>query len=77
MTSKNRDFRTSLRAFLQKKGLTQVELADLLGISQAAVSQLSNPKVDKLQRICEALDCRIEIGSDEVRIVDISTQEEL
>jgi len=72
----NSDFRTSLRAFLEKKGMTQSELADLLGISQAAVSQLTNPKVDKLQRICEVLNCRIEIDADEVRIVDISTQEE-
>ncbi len=48
-----------------KKGLSQQELGDLLGITQSAVGQLENnktsPKIDTLNRVANALDVPLSI----------------
>ena len=48
----------------KKKGITQEEFAELMGVTQGAVSQWENgtvtPSSKKLPKIAEALGCSIE-----------------
>ena len=48
----------------KKAGLTQVQLADLLGVSQANISAWEKgkdfPSADKLPNIAEVLKCKID-----------------
>ena len=57
-----------LKHTLASKGLSGKKLAELLGVSQNAVSQYfigkGNPSLEILDKICEVLDCDI---SDVVR----------
>jgi transcriptional regulator with XRE-family HTH domain len=52
-------------------GLTQAELADRLGTTQAAVARLerpgANPTVGTLGRVLHALDRRLELSAPEVK----------
>jgi transcriptional regulator with XRE-family HTH domain len=47
------------------RGLSQQELADLVGTTQSAIARIERgqrpPKVDTLLRIANALDCELEI----------------
>ncbi len=47
----------------QRKGLTQVELAELLGIEQHSLSRMEkgliSPKMARLQQIADILDCSV------------------
>ncbi|MCB0374897.1 MAG: helix-turn-helix transcriptional regulator, partial [Sinomicrobium sp.] len=52
---KDTNFKTELKALLKSKGITQGELAEMLGVSQAAVSQFTNPALSTIQDICKAL----------------------
>lgn len=52
---KDTNFREQLKALLKQKGTTQGELADMLGVSQAAVSQFTNPALSTVQDVCKAL----------------------
>jgi len=56
---KNTDFSFRLKELLKKQGITQVDLAQHLSVSQAAVSGWFNgsvPRGDKLMRLAEVLD---------------------
>ncbi len=53
----------SLDAAMKKKGITLIELAERVGITNANMSLLKNGKVkgvrfDTLDKICEILDCQ-------------------
>ena len=55
-----------IAAIIEKKGLTQEEAAQILGVSQPKVSallrgQLSGFSLERITRLLTALDCRIEI----------------
>ncbi len=55
----------------KKQGLSQVQLAEILNVTQGAVSQwemgLSNPKSEILPELAKALDCTIdELFEDDV-----------
>jgi len=56
----------ALRWARQARGLTQAQLARTAGVSQPAVAQLespdSNPTVATLERVAEALGCRLEVA---------------
>lgn len=66
MTENNfkREFSIRLRHVMFVKGITQTELSERTGISQAAISQYltgkSMPGFYKLDRIARALDCNID-----------------
>ena len=56
----------AVEAARKKKGISQFELSGRTGIHQAEISKLkkgiANPSVKTLERIAEALDCRLEIN---------------
>lgn len=64
-----------IRALREKKGITQRELADLLGVTDAAVSKWEHgknyPDITLLERLSEVLGCKVsellglESGSEE------------
>ena len=64
-----------IRALREKKGITQKELADLLGVTDAAVSKWEHgknfPDITLLERLSEVLECKVsellglETGSEE------------
>ena len=64
-----------IRALREKKGITQRELADLLGVTDAAVSKWEHgknfPDITLLERLSEVLGCKVsellglEAGSEE------------
>ncbi len=64
-----------IRALREKKGITQRELADLLGVTDAAVSKWEHgknfPDITLLERLSEVLECTVsellglEAGSEE------------
>ena len=64
-----------IRALREKKGITQKELADLLGVTDAAVSKWEHgknfPDITVLERLSEVLGCKVsellglEAGSEE------------
>ena len=64
-----------IRALREKKGITQRELADLLGVTDAAVSKWEHgknfPDITLLERLSEVLECKVsellglETGSEE------------
>lgn len=53
----------------KKLGLSQVDLAEKCGMIQATVSKIERGRfsvtVDMLQRICEVLNCRIELKPED------------
>lgn len=55
-----------IREIRAKEGLTQSDLAKLLGTSQSAVARLEDAgyegnSIEKLQKVAKALHCRVEI----------------
>lgn len=52
-----------IRAAMRERGVSQLELAQRLGISQARMSQLlssrSNPTIKTLEKVCKALGLEI------------------
>ena len=60
----------SIKATRNIKGITQIEMAETLGVNQAFVSQIENgvriPNVAMLERIADTLDCSIDglLGRD-------------
>jgi transcriptional regulator with XRE-family HTH domain len=59
----------------QQKGLSQRELAELVGTTQSAIARLERggrpPKLDTLMRIADALDAELSL---EMRLRDASTE---
>ena len=58
----------NIKAFMRRKGLTQIQVADYIGISEAAVSAWCNgkktPRMNKIDKLCELFGCtRTEIMS--------------
>ncbi len=53
----NRTIAQNITLFLDRRGKTQQELADFVGVSQAAISNWSQgiklPRMDKIDKICE------------------------
>lgn len=53
-----------IEAMRKKANITQSELARMLGVSQANISQWENgealPRADKLPALAEALNCKID-----------------
>ena len=55
--AKRKEMKTYIKEYLQKNGITQKELADRLGVTQATVSAtISRPSFPTLERIAAALD---------------------
>jgi transcriptional regulator with XRE-family HTH domain len=52
-----------IKYYRERKGLSQEQLAELIGVTQENVSYMENDKVgitvEKLKRICDALDVTI------------------
>jgi transcriptional regulator with XRE-family HTH domain len=52
-----------IKRYREKKGLTQAELAYIIGVDHSNISQIENDKreinLTKLRKICEALDVMI------------------
>lgn len=57
----NRIFAKNLTRFIEKRGLTQVAVADYVGVSEAAVSKWckgeNSPRMSKVDKLCELLRC--------------------
>jgi len=57
----NKIFADNLNKFIQRRGLTQVAVADYLGVSEAAVSKWckgeTSPRMSKFDKLCELLGC--------------------
>ena len=55
---------TKIKEYRKKAGLTQKDLAELMGVAQSAVSAwetgINDPCLKKLLRLAELLDCRPE-----------------
>lgn len=64
MDRKNKDINSSFAVNITKRmrqlGFTQTRLAEMMGVSQAAVSSWCSgakvPRIDKFDRLCEALE---------------------
>lgn len=58
------DFKNNIRELLEKKGITQKELANLIGVTETAMSRYVNgnriPKATTCIKIAKALDCTVE-----------------
>lgn len=54
----------SIRTLRREKGLSQLELAEQLGINQSAVAQWENgkttPSFKRLKKLAEALECSVD-----------------
>lgn len=59
------DIARQVAAERARRGLTQAELADLCATTQSAIARLERgrrpPRIDTLQRIANALDCRLAV----------------
>ena len=60
----NLNISSLIRECRQKANLTQIELAERMGIRQATISQMENPhykrhNIDMLRRIAEAMSCQL------------------
>ncbi len=71
----NKEMRNKMNAIIglrKKQGLSQVQLAEKLNITQGAVSQwemgLSKPKSEILPELAKALNCTIDDLFEEVKI---------
>jgi transcriptional regulator with XRE-family HTH domain len=57
----NKIFAENLKKFIEKRGLTQVAVADYLGVSEAAVSKWckgeTSPRMSKFDKLCELFGC--------------------
>lgn len=57
------DMRNRIAAVRRSKGLTQIDLADRLGINQGSVSRLERSsggvRLDTLKRVADALECEV------------------
>lgn len=57
----NKIFSSNLKNYMQKKGITQLELSKLLGVSAQSVSNWCNgkktPRMDKVDAICKVFGC--------------------
>lgn len=64
-----------IRSTRLESGLTQVELARRMGVSQAAIARLerngSNPTVDTLSRAMAAVGRHLELSASEPRLPDV------
>ena len=62
-----------------KAGLSQIALADLLGVNQTAISQwetgYSLPSADKLPRLAQALGCSIDALFEEAEDAEAAAKE--
>lgn len=60
----NMIFAANLRRLLNKNNMKAIDLAERVGVSSAIVSQwlkgVKIPRMDKVARICKALDCSLE-----------------
>ena len=58
----NKVFSKRLRYYLEKEGMTQVELAEKLGVSKTSVGNWVNgvksPRMDKVDQMCKIFGCR-------------------
>lgn len=54
-----------IAAIRQKKGITQIQLAEMVGYCQANISKIErgryNASIDIIQKVCDALGARIEV----------------
>jgi len=57
----NRIIAENIVRYMEKKGLTQVDVAEYMGVSQATVSNwckgIKMPRMDKIDRLCELFGC--------------------
>lgn len=57
----NKIFAENLKKFIERRGLTQVAVADYLGVSEAAVSKWcsgeTSPRMSKFDKLCELFNC--------------------
>lgn len=57
----NRIIAENIVRYMEKKGLTQVDVAEHMGVSQATVSNwckaVKMPRMDKIDRLCELFGC--------------------
>ncbi len=57
-----------IKAAREEKGLSQEELADMAKVSRRTVVNIEqgafNPKLETVNDIAQALDCRVEIAED-------------
>lgn len=57
----NRIIAENIVRYMEKKGLTQVDVAEYMGVSQATVSNwckgVKMPRMDKIDRLCELFGC--------------------
>lgn len=57
MVSKDVTIQAAWRIY---RGLTQKDVAEKLGIKQAAVSQFENPRKDNIERLAQLYECKVE-----------------
>ncbi|MFJ8827300.1 helix-turn-helix transcriptional regulator [Streptomyces sp. NPDC102467] len=59
-----------VRDWRRRRGLSQAQLAELIGTGQAAISRIENgrdvPTLPLLARIAEALECRVTVSFESV-----------
>lgn len=57
----NKIFANNLNKFIERRGLSQVDIANALGVSEAAVSLWcsgkTTPRMSKVDKLCEVLRC--------------------
>lgn len=57
----NKIFANNLNKFIERRGLSQVDIANALGVSEAAVSLWcsgkTTPRMSKVDKLCEVLHC--------------------
>lgn len=74
---------TTIRKLRKAKGLTQKQLAELIGVTESAVNQYESekkrPKYETLLRLCEALGCSVAdlIGEQELTDLGFSAFERI
>ncbi|QNS06009.1 helix-turn-helix domain-containing protein [Streptomyces xanthii] len=73
------DTASLVRRWRQERGLSQTELAQLIGTGQAAISRIENgrdvPTLPLLTRIATALECRVSIAFESVEDTAVHSRE--
>ena len=77
----NKEFAKRLKYFLERDNMTQLELANRLGVSAQAVNNWvkanKTPRMDKVDAMCGIFNCRRSDFSDQVSGEELETQEYL